>query len=632
MEKPKTRRQMLFHSITGMLGMVLGSSKLALGQKTSKPTPTPKSTPTPKPTPVAVPESALIQYQQALSPYIKALPNSTKDETPDFTFSTEIENEVKNLEVKNSKELKSVTIDVAPGEKRFTRDDNEWEKLLNALKDIQVTKDNHLNKPLQSRFMAIDNSFEFTAETTDEEFYITQAERWLDQAADLLDRSIRDRDEWNDKAVKSLQVGLELQEYVELDMIHQAEIAAGFYTLSLKESQALLNAELTNKWGNNVAGKYIQDLLNKKFTIEEMKRQSRFAQRQAWLAHLASYEYPNGGKLLQHKYGSDDENTSPELNKNAARGLSQHYLETQRTGLLSQAEIYQNSERVSNARIAGLQSKVDWDTKDIDFRRQRTEVAKRLADLKTKAFTETGGALNYDEQMLPIKERFQRDFRDALARIYKAADGLRLIYGYNVPLPQSITKLKTKDFKKERQQSPYKYLDDSIIWVRNAISWLVRFSQSDQNYVLPVSVKRLMPKEDWDKGKGVWECEIKKDLFPGQSHVRLRGISAFVVLNPDDNAGVWQAIIRPPQQSFCEHLSGNSKDLDQCKIPPCRLGRIRTREDIRDPDITGILTLHNVSPFGKWKVEISKISTEDIPVEKIKDVHIDLHLAVRPSS
>jgi len=166
------------------------------------------------------------------------------------------------------------------------------------------------------------------------------------------------------------------------------------------------------------------------------------------------------------------------------------------------------------------------------------------------------------------------------------------------------------------------------------MSWLVCFSQLDQNYVLPVSVRQFMKEDEWEAGRkiGEWRFEVPESLFPEQRHVRLRGISAVVVMkrvDEDDRQGVWLASISAPKESFCRHLSGDMVNLNQSQLPICRIGRISTREGTQEADITGAIALHNASPFGKWSIKLNSYSTTRVERHELRDLNLDLHLSVR---
>lgn len=166
-----------------------------------------------------------------------------------------------------------------------------------------------------------------------------------------------------------------------------------------------------------------------------------------------------------------------------------------------------------------------------------------------------------------------------------------------------------------------------VLWVRQAINWLVRFSRLDQNYVRPITLKYLKKKNLAQRTGETWTFTVNEDLFPNQRHVRLRGVAAAVV--SDGAKGLWQMEIRPPSQSFVRHLSGTRVDMDQSRVPQCYLGRVVDRSSFRDAEITGINALHNVSPFGTWKLVMSHQSTHGEKSSSLDDVQIDLHLAVR---
>jgi hypothetical protein len=172
-------------------------------------------------------------------------------------------------------------------------------------------------------------------------------------------------------------------------------------------------------------------------------------------------------------------------------------------------------------------------------------------------------------------------------------------------------------------------LDAVVLWVREAINWLVRFSRLDQNYVLPISLKNLKKKKLAErKESDNWNFTITEDLLPNQRHVRLRGIGAAVV-KEDGAKGLWQMEIIPPRNSVMRHLSGTKVDLDQTQIPQCYLGRVVDRNSFRDAEVSGINALHNASPFGAWTLAMSHQSTYGMKSSSLDDVQIDLHLAVR---
>jgi hypothetical protein len=281
--------------------------------------------------------------------------------------------------------------------------------------------------------------------------------------------------------------------------------------------------------------------------------------------------------------------------------------------------------------------RTEYENCNINFRRRRTESARRANALKALAYTEAGGAYNYEERRRRIQKRFLADFGDAQERLAAIRKGLTSIYGYDLQLPDGEG-----------------IFDETLIAVRDALDWLVRFSSQEQNYVLPVSVKCLSGNR-WDSGlrsdgrAGVWEFVITEDLFPKQSYIRLRGISACVDVNNDSD--FFQIAIRLPQQGRIRFLDGTVHQLDQTMVPVTRVARIQPRSSVRPPDVVGVLSLHNVSPIGiqstPWRLvitseveplQITADPTGDAPDphavfvgsnDRLQDVILFLHLAVR---
>jgi hypothetical protein len=176
----------------------------------------------------------------------------------------------------------------------------------------------------------------------------------------------------------------------------------------------------------------------------------------------------------------------------------------------------------------------------------------------------------------------------------------------------------------------------------------------DQEYTLAVSLKELA-KSQWEAGRsaGEWTFELPHELFPGQAHVRLRGLGLAVVgeqppaVEPEPPKpkagqkaeppppkpkplGFWSARLSAPAQGSVRHLAGAAKDLDQKAVATCFLGRVCDRDSAREPEIGGAEALHNASPIGKqWKLNLSAKSTDGIQTTTLQDVQIYLRVAVR---
>lgn len=483
-----------------------------------------------------------------------------------------------------------------------------------------------------ANFLEFVNSPDFSFASADD-FQPLQVEHMLEQAAVLLERCLVERAEWNELREKAFELVLEITEFIEIDEIHQQEIAAGFYTVASEQSRAEAQANSRVTEGLAGAGEELARLREGPLSGGEIERQTNNVGAAADVNTLELFDdHPGVAPFGYNRHGFTSRNKS-ELAGIFAGRIAGHGLEIQRQQLLVQEHGNEGQQSASEARQTGLNAKRDWDERNIDFSRRRTEVARRLADLKSKAATNTGGPLNFMERMGFLEKRFERDFHEAFTRIQAASAGLRTVYDYNVRVPG----IPDDNFLKDG------FVDDCILWVQNANSFISRFTQLEQSYVQPVSLRRLLNNDsEWTRIMGTPAPSLEvslplieddgatQNLFPSQRHVRLRGVSGFVEVT--DPAGVWQLSIVFPEEARSFYLSNRNEPISQRGLPTCRLGRVSTRESVREPDITGMVSLHNVSPFGTWRVFLSGSSTAGVASSAVQDIIVDLHVAVRQAS
>ncbi|HVJ07853.1 MAG TPA: hypothetical protein VM554_05680 [Acidisarcina sp.] len=317
----------------------------------------------------------------------------------------------------------------------------------------------------------------------------------------------------------------------------------------------------------------------------------------------------------------------------ASKGLSGNALPSDlpNAGARMQAAIAEANQWASWDRATAACSKAAYDNVDIGFRRSRTEAARRINAMRFKAFTDQGGLINFEERRTVLQDRFKQDFQNALARIPAIKQGLDQLYGYSFPAIDSNS-----------------IFDSTLISVRAAMEWLLRFSAQEQNYILPLSVRSLVGSKwadglDTDQQGGKWNLTIPLGQFPSQAHVRLRGIS--VTVDSDDANALFQSLVKVPQRGTVVHLDGSSATLDQSAAPATRIGRVQRLDSQRAPDTVGSLSLHNVSPIGEWAIAVGSSaqplsftpsSTPTIATKmkysqnvKVKDVILHITLAIR---
>ncbi len=481
-----------------------------------------------------------------------------------------------------------------------------------------------------------------SAGESESSFIIFQVEQLLDQAADLLDRGLRDRAEWDRRAVDAVNLGIELEQFFRLDEIHKKEEDAGYYTWAASVARSDATAEKTLYESADLSAgnitRYGDNYLEGKLLLQR-KIAARYG---ALLSALPAFIEDGDHKNLKPyswrpASGVEVKGYKPDLLMEFAEWDTdpRFYLETlllqnQRNALLSSAQ-------AGKQRFAGATDKQKWEENNILFQQERTEVVRDEMYLKRLLATCSDGVLNHKQRMDGIQLRFHRDFRDAISRLKAAAQGLKQIYGYSVPFPDDNLP---------------NYFDHVLDWTRGAIRERVRFSHYDQNLAFPLSVRSLCGgDEKWREGrtKGQWKCRLTENMMPiGLRHVRLRGISAFIVDDAKSPSGLWQVTVRAPRRSMCRMLNDHVEFLDQNEIPPCWLYRTTDRQDRREPDVVGAVALHNVSPFSidtsiatpvrdpadlrtddDWEISVGLSSSTGAPRDTLKDIFVDLFLAVQ---
>ena len=459
-------------------------------------------------------------------------------------------------------------------------------------------------------------------EPDDNQYRYTQAELLLNQAADLLDRGVRDRAEWNDSAVKQFNLNLEFLEFARLDEIHEHEIKAGIYTSVAKMSQSELDATDSAAGHNKAAVSQLQKQLEF-YTDGAIDLAASVASNQAYGAVVPTFWKErdnisdNRGHMVFHLWNGTNASKEDIVMKTADFQTHQN-MKSARSNITAQYENIAAAADADAARQLGLKARADWDTCDSGFKYERTQVARDMEIAKVKAAIEAGGVLNYGERMKPIRQRAELDLQESLAKVAAAAKGLRLLYGYTAPLPAP---------------GAPGFFDDCVLWVRRAINWLVRFRQLEQSFALPISLRSHT--SNWQEAcrTGTFQLDLPESTFAYMRHVRLRGVSVLVIVDngQGDPASLFQAVVTSPKTSSCKHLSGTVESLDQHFVPPCRIGRVAFRGNIREPDVVGATALYNVSPIGNWQLSMTTKSSTGIKLDSLRDIQLDMHLAFRAS-
>lgn len=233
-----------------------------------------------------------------------------------------------------------------------------------------------------------------------------------------------------------------------------------------------------------------------------------------------------------------------------------------------------------------------------------------VRDKKSEAITDTGGALNYRDRFVPLEPQIMADYHQAIGRLQAAYQGLAILFGYGneqdeVGLPTPMT------------------IENLITLVRNAISWLVRFTHRDHSFSLIIPVKPRVGDTAWknalsdlqSKGSCLMEFPLDGKQLNHYCFARIAGITAAYVSN--DCKGVLQADVTLPRSAISvQKTKGKTKEtvIDQKALSPCRLGRVVNVSVPRPPEVAGAISQRNASPIGnpkgdgKWRVQLNVVS------------------------
>jgi hypothetical protein len=442
----------------------------------------------------------------------------------------------------------------------------------------------------------------------------------LDQCQELLGRAIQDRQTYHELAARSFQLKLELEEFSRLDTIHRRERTDGAYTVPYKRAYQDYLAEFFAKNRFQNSADKIRDMqreLGSKYN--RILNLRRFM---GWLSALPLLVRDYDTKMSYELQGAD---------WNVTRSKDEHFLEmsteqaeldldNRLQGLQSQLYQLLASAQAADERAKGHQTNSDWLYKNIRFKTDRLQVAQDLNNQKVRAVTTAGGSLNFSEQTNQVRTRFTSNVQKAWARMSSIGESIKVIYGFNDPLPSPA--------------EPLVFLDGAWTWVQNAIDHIGRYNRFDQNSVIQVSVKTLVNNEDrWNRGlnqTGEWAFTMPQSAFGDRRNVRLRGISINLIDSDvlGEIRGSWSGTITPPTNTRYVNAEGASRTYTNT-VKPIWFGRALEWDPVRPADVLGVVSLHNVSPLGEWKVSLAAKSSLHTEREQIGDILLDLHVACR---
>lgn len=517
------------------------------------------------------------------------------------------------------------SLDDLPGRQFFERDEREqaeWERLRDLLRQTGLTSSGTNRGGLTELLRDITSGMRVDTDSSPLRFSMFHVEPLLDQAADLFDRCLRDRTDWDDAQAKWTELLLELHEYADLDEVHVREEASGFYEREYNLSQAewLTNRSEVSETGRILA---VVDQFERRWfrddtTYSRWKELFEAPVIAAFVAGKVPWLQPRQvhPQYTKIRVREGLEKTAAELYQDSARTNTGFNLDLHRQQLaLTRDQIGLQFSRAFQIKEQ-RKSQRDWDWNNQVFQHERTSIARKYQDIKVKAATEQGGALNYGRRMPILKRRFMEDFQDAYARLRAIQFGMHELFGLPQDLPTDVR--------------DHEFFDDCMLWCRARIQWVIQFAREERSSVVPVSVRDLAGETAWMsclEGDGACEFDLPISYFSDMHYVRIRGLSASVI--QEEAEPMWQMVAFPPHEGLIRNAEGTATILRQKDSKGINLGRVDSKGLPRAPDVAGLTSLHNLSPIcandTKWRIEIGR-SVPNVDRKTLHDVILHIHI------
>jgi hypothetical protein len=430
----------------------------------------------------------------------------------------------------------------------------------------------------------------------------------IQQTATLLDRASETDQRHFDLKVQQFNVCQEVSQFFALDEVHKNEIQAHLYDLPGLEAKADLSVIINQRQSKtDLDARYAQ--------LMSMMSEATFSE----LKKIAYDLAVNNADLSAKSYepGASQLNGPGAAKRDYLAGAAVD--QVQKTFPAQQAQRYIEERQYrlqmanADARIDSAQTKSDYYTKDSAFKRLRREIAVTFMQAKYSAISK-GGALDYVSRLANLEDRQQSDVSQAFARMVAIDLGIKRVYGTSVA-----------GFPSQETFS----LQGAITWLRKASDLVNRFALTDQSYVMRIS---LLEELKTDLLNGIdqgWSFILPKIRFNKQCLIRLRGIAVYVVdekgesfygldvTAPTDTATVW----------YPGATSGTQ--LDQTAVPVCCVRGAGSRSIPKPPEVLGTPSLHNISPLGKWNIQMLGQSVQVARSMKLRDIQLDLYIAAQ---
>jgi len=474
-----------------------------------------------------------------------------------------------------------------------------------------------------------------------------QLEQNLDKAADLLDRIVRDRDEYRNLGARAIWLDSDADEDA-TNQAQRARMGDAYFDKIVEHAKHLHDAASTNASTADAVytGLGTSTLSTHIDPVEESQAEALLAYLGALPTREADYHdeahhndlvLGTGGQFkgqanfqqkanLPNKFAPAPPPTIPVeaqftktiLTFSTAQYQSQRVLQRVLDALSIQKAQAQG-ESIGNkagdlgsahSREEAQQAVLDWTLMDQAYQKVQADARAAAWQAKRSAIDDPNGLLNFTTMQASVLARINQDWGTVTDRLAVVQTGLATLFGFAF--------------------GSYDSIDAATLAVRDAIEFINRVTLRDQNVVIPLNLRLLMAPTAWNAGLATGQFAFDVDeggLLASLQNVRLRGLSA--VINSPHSGQLWSVRVTLPSDTWSRHGDEEVVDFTQT-LPLCLLNRVTSFDAIRDPDLMGTTSLYNASPFGQWNVTVEPVDpTSADAIADIQDFRIDLLLAAQ---
>jgi hypothetical protein len=454
------------------------------------------------------------------------------------------------------------------------------------------------------------------------------AEPLLREGSLLLDRCLQQRREYQDLHTKWFEACVQVDEMFRLNEITKKEEDETYHLpgqIADTEAEALNYLKTSADESSKSLGLAIPEMGRLAAILQELGRLAAHAQAHGQFGETMFNQFGKNRLIKEfvHDYASEGEFIKGEKEK--------RLLGIQRN------EQVRNSQS-AESRWNGAKYSATLKKSQANFQKERNDVARLVAIRRAEQLTKPNGALNFFEQMKPIKIRFRNDLLSAWLRLKAVAVGLEKLYQYSAPFSfPELRPVNEEDLQKPEltdlpEPPPIddfvgKFdFDDLITWCQLTNTWLASFLDIQQQVTRSFSLRQLIKNDavfEAGKAQSEWRFKLKEEHFTNMQFVRMRSFA--VQIDSGHQSGSWNVSITPP-------LKAKNEPKEQGHIGTLYLGRVNEKTFAVISEGSASLKLFNASPIGEdspsgeWIIEVLNGSTSAATVNDIKD--IDIHLTV----